>query len=112
MQIEILALRQQLAVLQRRTNKCASLRTADRLFWVLLSRLSAHWALSADRRQADNWNCVAAKVVSIILAFCRHASIGADVQERVRSQSPAPLSAATNSGCSKFMLFTKGDICK
>src|SRR5712691_8762687 len=43
MQIEILVLRHQLAVLQRRTNKRASLRTVDRLLWVLLSRLWAQW---------------------------------------------------------------------
>jgi putative transposase len=42
MQIEILALRHQLAVLQR-TNKRASLRTADRLLWVILSRVWAQW---------------------------------------------------------------------
>jgi hypothetical protein len=43
MQIEILALRHQLGVLQRRTNKRPSLRTADRLLWVMLSRLWAQW---------------------------------------------------------------------
>src|SRR4030095_12252767 len=43
MQIEILALRHQLAVLQRRTNKRPSLRTADRLLWVVLSRVWAQW---------------------------------------------------------------------
>ena len=43
MQLEILALRHQLAVLQRRTNKRPSLRTADRLLWVMLSRLWAQW---------------------------------------------------------------------
>jgi putative transposase len=43
MQIEILALRHQLAVLQRRTNKRLSLRTADRLLWVVLSRVWAQW---------------------------------------------------------------------
>ena len=43
MQIEILALRHQLAVLQRLGNQRASLRTADRLLWVLLSRLWAQW---------------------------------------------------------------------
>ena len=42
-QIEILALRNQLAVLQRRTNKRPGLRSADRLLWVMLSRLWAHW---------------------------------------------------------------------
>src|SRR5712692_6150314 len=43
MQIEILALRHQLGVLQRRTTKRASLRTADRLLWVMLSRLWGTW---------------------------------------------------------------------
>jgi hypothetical protein len=43
MQFEILALRHQLAVLQRRTNKRARLRTADRWLWVLLSRLWEQW---------------------------------------------------------------------
>src|ERR1700730_5686619 len=44
MQIEILALRHQLVVLQRRTaKKRASLRTADRLLWVILSRLWTQW---------------------------------------------------------------------
>ena len=43
MQIEILALRHQLTVLQRRTNKRPNLRAADRLLWVLLSRLWGQW---------------------------------------------------------------------
>jgi putative transposase len=43
MQIEILALRHQLAVLQRRTNKRPSLKTADRWLWVLLSRAWTQW---------------------------------------------------------------------
>ncbi len=43
MQIEILALRHQLAVLQERTQKRASLRVADRFFWVILSRLWTQW---------------------------------------------------------------------
>ena len=43
MHLEILALRHQLAVLQRRTNKRPSLRTADRLLWVMLSRLWTPW---------------------------------------------------------------------
>jgi hypothetical protein len=46
MQIEILALRHQLAVLQRQTNKRASLRTGDRLLWVMLSRLWGQWRSS------------------------------------------------------------------
>ena len=43
MNLEILALRHQLAVLQLRTNKRPSLRTADRLLWVMLSRAWAQW---------------------------------------------------------------------
>jgi len=43
MEIEILALRHQLAVLQRRTQKRPSLRTADRLLWVILSRVWERW---------------------------------------------------------------------
>src|SRR5204863_2452746 len=43
MQIEILALRHQLAVLQRRSTKRPGLRTADRLLWLMLSRLWAQW---------------------------------------------------------------------
>ena len=46
MQIEILALRHQLAVLQRRTNKRARVSTADRLLWVILSRLWEQWRLA------------------------------------------------------------------
>jgi putative transposase len=43
MQIEILALRHQLAVLQRQTKKRASLGVADRFLWVILSRLWIQW---------------------------------------------------------------------
>jgi hypothetical protein len=43
MHLEILALRHQLAVLQRRTTKRPRLRTADRLLWVMFSRLWAQW---------------------------------------------------------------------
>jgi putative transposase len=43
MHLEILALRHQLAVLHRRTNKRPSLRTADRLLWVLLLRYWSQW---------------------------------------------------------------------
>ena len=42
MQIEILALRHQLAVLQRQ-KKRVSLGAADRLLWVLLSRIWKQW---------------------------------------------------------------------
>ncbi len=43
MQLEILLLRHQLAVLQRRTNKRPSLRIADRFLWVMLSRVWGQW---------------------------------------------------------------------
>src|SRR5713101_4865918 len=43
MQLEILGLRHQLTVLQRRPNKRPILRTADRLLWVLLSQLWGQW---------------------------------------------------------------------
>ena len=43
MQIEMLALRHQVAVLQRQTTKRPGLRTADRLLWVILSRVWAQW---------------------------------------------------------------------
>ena len=43
MHLEILALRHQLAVLQRRTTKRPRLRTADRLLWVMLSRVWGQW---------------------------------------------------------------------
>lgn len=43
MHIEILALRHQLTVLQRQTNKRPRLRTADRLLWVMLLRVWSQW---------------------------------------------------------------------
>src|SRR5260370_29984210 len=43
MQIEILALRHQLAVLQARPRKRPSLGSADRMLWIMLSRLWAQW---------------------------------------------------------------------
>jgi hypothetical protein len=46
MQIEILALRHQLAVLQRQ-KKRVSLGATDRLLWVLLSRIWNQWRFSA-----------------------------------------------------------------
>jgi len=69
MHLEILAQRHQLAVLQRRTNKRPSLRNADRLLWVMLSRSWAAVALSVGHRQAGNSNCVAAGGVSLVLAL-------------------------------------------
>ncbi len=43
MQIEILALRHQLTVLQRRTGRRPRLTSADRLLWVCLSRVWTQW---------------------------------------------------------------------
>jgi hypothetical protein len=43
MQIEILALRHQLAVLQGRTKKRVRLRAADHFLWVILPRLWTQW---------------------------------------------------------------------
>ncbi len=69
MQMEILALRHQVAVLQRRTNKRASLRTADRWLWVILSRLWILWrsALVIVKPETGNW--LASQRVSIVLAL-------------------------------------------
>jgi putative transposase len=43
LEAEILALRHQLAVLQRAAPKCLRLRRADRLFWVVCSTLWPNW---------------------------------------------------------------------
>ena len=68
MQIEILALRHQLAVLQRQ-KKCVSLRAADRLLWDDHFPFLEAVALSAGNRQTGNSNCLAAKRVSFVLAL-------------------------------------------
>jgi hypothetical protein len=68
MQIEILALRHQLTVLQRQTNKRLRLRTADRLLWVSFAGLVAV-AHSAGHRQTGSSNRMAAKRVSMVLAL-------------------------------------------
>jgi hypothetical protein len=67
MQIEILALRHQLAVLQRQ-KKRVSLGAADPL---VLGTAFTHWeamALSAGSCQTENSNCVAPKRISSLLA--------------------------------------------
>ena len=69
MPLGILVLRPQLAVRQRRTNKRASLRTVDRLLWVLLFAAMAAVAISFGHRQAGNSSRMAAKGVSIVLAL-------------------------------------------
>ena len=68
MQIEILAPRHQLAVLQRR-KKRVSLRAADRLLWVILSRLWKQWRLNAGHRQTGNSNCLAPAGLQVLLAL-------------------------------------------
>jgi len=42
-ELEILALRHQIGVLQRAANKRPRLSPADRLLWVLLSRICSDW---------------------------------------------------------------------
>jgi putative transposase len=69
MQLEILVLRHQLAVLRRRTNKRASLRTADRLFWVLLSRVWAQWRSALVIVKPETVIAWQRKGVSIVLAL-------------------------------------------
>lgn len=55
MQIEILALRHQLAALQR-DEQLASLRTADRLLWVMLSRLCPDYNFKKKATRIE-WPC-------------------------------------------------------
>jgi len=43
MQVENLALRHQLAVLRRSTQKCPRLGNSDRLLWILISRFFSDW---------------------------------------------------------------------
>ena len=67
MQIEILALRHQLAVLQRTNKRLASELLTAYYGWTFAGMGAV--VLSASHRQAGNSNCVAAKGVSIILAL-------------------------------------------
>lgn len=68
MQIEILALRHQLGVLQRQ-KKRVSLRAADRLLWVLLSRIWNQWRSALVVVKPETVNCVAPKRISSLLAL-------------------------------------------
>ena len=65
--IEILALRHQLAVLQRQ-KKRVRLAALDRLLWWSFAPMDA-MALSAGNRQTGNSNCVAPKRISFKLAL-------------------------------------------
>jgi hypothetical protein len=67
MQIEILALRHQLAVLQR-TNKRASLRTVDRLLWVILSRVWAQVIVNLTSLKKQNHQLLQMKYLLWIIA--------------------------------------------
>jgi hypothetical protein len=69
MQLEILALRHQLTVLQRRTNKRPRLRTADRLLWGVTFAALGAVALGAGNRQTGNSDCVAPKRISFVLVL-------------------------------------------
>ena len=64
-QIEILALRHQLAVLQRQ-KKRVRIGAADRLLWVLLSRIWNQWRSALV---VGNSNCMAQKRISSLLAL-------------------------------------------
>jgi hypothetical protein len=63
LQIEILALRYQLAVLQRQ-KKRASLRVTDRLVWVIISRFLEALTFGAGHSQTGNSNWLALKTSS------------------------------------------------
>ena len=69
MHVEILALRHQLAVLQRRTAKRLGLRTADRLLWVTLSRLWAQWRRALVIVKPETVIAWQRKGVSLVLAL-------------------------------------------
>jgi hypothetical protein len=67
MQVEILALRHQLAVLPR-PKKRVSLRASDRLLFVILSRFWKHWR-SALVIVKPETVCVAPKRIPFVLAL-------------------------------------------
>jgi hypothetical protein len=69
MQIEIFALRHQLAVLQRRTKKRPSLRIADRFLWVMLSRVWGQRRSALVIVKSETVVALAAKRVSVVLAL-------------------------------------------
>jgi len=68
LQLEILALRHQLGVLQRQ-KKRATLRASDRLLWVVLSRLWKQWREVFVDRQTGNSSSVAPKGIWPLLAL-------------------------------------------
>jgi putative transposase len=69
MQIEILALRYQLVVLQRRTKKRPNLRIADRFLWVMLSRAWGQWRSALVIVKPETVIALAAKRVSLVLGL-------------------------------------------
>ena len=82
MQIEILALRHQLAALQRRTNKRARLSTADRLLWVILSRLWGQWRSALAIVKPETVIAWQRKGVSLVLALEKGAPEPRAIQPR------------------------------
>jgi hypothetical protein len=66
---EILALRHQLAVLQRTTLKRPRLRPTDRLLWVLLSSVWPHWRQAVQIREARHRGVLASACVRRLLAL-------------------------------------------
>lgn len=77
LQVEILALRHQVAVLQR-ARKRPSVQALDRLLWVWLSRVWGAMALSIGHSQAGDSDCLAAERVSTLL----------DLEEQGREERP------------------------
>jgi hypothetical protein len=64
--LENLALRQQLAILKR-PKKRPQIRTKDRLFWVVLSRVLEQLAGALDHRQTSDRGALASKGFQAIL---------------------------------------------
>src|SRR5216683_3413430 len=99
MHLEILALRHQLAELQRRTTKRPRLRTADRLLWVMLSRAWVQWRSALVIVKPETVIAWQRKGVSIVLALywrwksgggnSGRPSVSLEMRELVRQMSTA-----------------------
>jgi len=67
LQLENLALRHQIGVLQRAARKRPKLTPGDRLLWVWLSRIWSDWRSGVGHRQARNGHCLASRRLSPVL---------------------------------------------
>src|ERR1700732_4119994 len=61
LQLENLALRHQIGVLQRSARRRPKLTPGDWLLWVCLSRIWRDWPLGAGHRQGRNGHCLASQ---------------------------------------------------